>query len=104
LYLTSVRSPWHHPAPPRPRVEKTRKCAISGAATACARLRDYLSIKTEEVIFGILFAFMAWKLWQSVRGLFRYWKYVRAPNAPETELEAGAIAFEEDDDENEKID
>ena len=58
---------------------------------------DYLSIKTEEVIFGILFAFMAWKLWQSVRGLFRYWKYVRAPNAPETELEAGAIAFEEDD-------
>jgi len=65
---------------------------------------DYLSIKTEEVIFGILFAFMAWKLWQSVRGLFRYWKYVRAPNAPEIELEAGAIAFEEDDDENEKID
>jgi len=51
-----------------------------------------------------LFAFMAWKLWQSVRGLFRYWKYVRAPNAPETELEAGAIAFEEDDDENEKFD
>jgi hypothetical protein len=46
---------------------------------------------------------MAYKLWQSVRGLFRYWKYVRAPNTPETELEEGAIAFDEDED-DEKID
>ncbi len=38
---------------------------------------------------------MAYKLWQSVRGLFRYWKYVRAPNAPEVELGVEDEGFSE---------
>lgn len=56
---------------------------------------DYLSLKVEELIFGALFAFMAYKLWQSVRGLFRYWKYVRALNAPEVELGVEDEGFSE---------
>jgi len=67
---------------------------------------DYLSLKVEELIFGALFAFMAYRLWQSVRGLFRYWKYVRAPNAPEVELgeDEGFSEGEESDDERSKRD
>ena len=59
---------------------------------------DYLSLGAEELLFGALFAYMAYKLWQNVKGLSAYWKYVRAPNAPEREIEAGAHVFEEDED------
>ena len=61
---------------------------------------DYLSLRTEEIIFGLLFAIMAYKLWVNVRGIFRYWKFVRAPNAPELEIDPDD-AFEEGDAEEE---
>jgi hypothetical protein len=48
---------------------------------------------------------MAYKLWQSLRGLFRYWKYVRAPNAPEVELgEDEGFSEGEESDERSKRD
>lgn len=61
---------------------------------------DYLSLRTEEIIFGLLFAIMAYKLWVNVRGILRYWKFVRAPNAPELEIDPDD-AFEEGDAEEE---
>lgn len=61
---------------------------------------DYMSVKAEECLFGLLFAFMAFKLWMSVRGLLRYWRFVRTPNAPDVQAEDG-LAFEQGDDESE---
>lgn len=58
---------------------------------------DYLSLKTEELVFGAIFAFMAYKLWQSLKGLRAYWKYVRAPNTPQQQIDV-AVDFDEDED------
>lgn len=38
---------------------------------------DHLKIETEEAIFGLIFAWMAFWLWRQFRGLLRYWREVK---------------------------
>jgi hypothetical protein len=67
---------------------------------------DFLSLKTEEMLFGFIFAFMAYKVWQNLRGLRAYWKYIRTPNSPMTDhdIEDDDAYDDEEEEEDRKFD
>jgi len=59
---------------------------------------SYVSLKTEELFFGFIFAIMAYKVWRSLKGLRAYWKYIRAPSVPMVGVE---VETDDDDDNDE---
>jgi hypothetical protein len=42
---------------------------------------DWLKIETEEAIFGLLFAWMAFWLFKQLRGFWRYWAEAKTRSA-----------------------